>query len=356
MDTARSTPRRRPTLRDVAAAAGVDLSTASRLLRNHTDGYRRETVDRVVRVAAELGYRPNTQARALRLRRQQAIAMLVPDLDNFGFTEVLRGIQDICEEEGFTLLLSEVRAGPHSPRHDPANLAGRVDGALVAFATVDDPQVGQWLHQLDLPTVMVQRGAPDARACVVLDEEGNAGLMVEHLAGLGHRRIGHVSGSLTTDTALRRQQGFDDAMGVRGLPTPPAWTAEGGFTFAGGHAATLAIMSRREDERPTALAVDSLVSALGCLTALRELGLRVPNDVSVITIDEHVMAAQTTPPLTTIKVPQRKLGHCATRMLLDVIEGGTGDRVVIDGPTEIIVRESTAPYRPEPSERLPSRR
>lgn len=338
-----SSPQRRPTLRDVAAAAGVDLSTVSRLLRNRTDGYKPETVERVVRIAGELGYRPNTQARALRLRRQQAIAMLVPDLDNFGFTEVLRGVQDICYDAGFTLLLSEVRPGDKSPPHDPSSLEGRVDGALVAFATVDDPRIGEWLRQLRLPTVLVQRGSPDATASVVLDEEGNAALMVDHLASLGHRRIGHVCGSLLTDTAIRRQAGFDAAIAARRLKSPPEWSADGGFTFQGGREATLAVMAGPARRRPTALAVDNLVSALGSLTALRQLGLTVPDDVSVITIDDHVMAAQTTPPLTTIKVPQRELGHRAAQMLLDVIEGGTGERVVIDGPTEIVVRESTAP-------------
>jgi LacI family transcriptional regulator len=348
MNTTGSMPRRRPTLRDVARAAGVDLSTASRLLRNRTDGYRPDTVERVVKVASDLGYRPNAQARALRLRRHHAVAMLVPDLDNFGFTEVLRGIQDVCHEAGFTLLLSEVRAGQQVPPHDPSTLDGRVDGALVAFATVDDPQVGSWVRQLDLPTVFVQRGSPDAMAAVVLDEESNAALMVDHLATLGHRRIGHVSGSLRSDTGLRRLRGFNDAMAARSLVVRPEWTADGGFTFTGGRESTLAIMDRPARGRPTALAVDNLVSALGVLAGLRELGLGVPEDVSVITIDEHVVAGQTTPPLTTIKVPQRRLGRRAARMLLDVIDGRPGDRVVIDGPTEIVVRDSTAPPRRGP--------
>nr|WP_238361546.1 LacI family DNA-binding transcriptional regulator [Actinopolymorpha pittospori] len=335
--------RRRPTLRDVARIAGVDLSTASRLLRHHTAGYRPETVERVLRAAAELGYRPNSQARALRLQRQQALAMLVPDLDNFGFTGVLRGVQETCLERGFTLLVSEVRSGPDLPPTDLSILEGRIDGALVAFATVDDPRFEEWLRQLEVPTVFVQRGSPQADASVVLDEERNAALMVEHLASLGHRRIGHVCGSLRTDTGLRRQRGFDDAMAARRLSVRAQWCVDGGFTFDGGHAATLSIMNRAARGRPTALAVDGLVSALGALSALRELGLSVPADVSILSIDEHVVAQQTMPPLTTVKVPQRELGNRAAQMLIDIIEGGVGDQVVIDASPRIVVRESTAP-------------
>lgn len=332
---------RRPTLRDVAEAAEVDLSTASRLLRDQTDGYRRETVERVRRVAKELNYRVNTQARGLVLRRQQAIAMLIPDLDNFGFTGVLRGIQDICSARHHTLLLVEVRERLPSGL-DPFGLEGRVDGVLVASTTVDDPLVAEWLSGTSMPNVLVQRGMAGANASVVLDEEANAALMVDHLVGLGHRRIAHISGSLRTDTAIRRQSGFNAAMSRQGLTVRTGWTADSAYTFEGGVASTTKIMSVPRAQRPTAIAVDNLVSALGALNALRDLSLRVPQDVSVVTIDEHVMAQQTTPPLTTIKVPQRELGHWAAAMLLDVIDGGTGANVVIRTPPDLIVRGSTA--------------
>lgn len=332
---------RRATLRDVAEVAQVDLSTASRLLRDQTSGYRAETVDRVRRVAKELNYRVNNSARSLVLRRQQAIAMLIPDLDNFGFTGVLRGIQDICSARQHTLLLVEVRERLPSGA-DPFGLEDRVDGVLVASTTVDDPLVAQWLANTAMPSVLVQRGMPGATASVVLDEEANATLMVEHLIGLGHRRIAHISGSLRTDTAIRRQAGFNAAMARHGLRVRDEWTADSAYTFEGGAAAATKIMTLPASERPTAVAVDNLVSALGTLNALRDLSLHVPEDVSVITIDEHVMAQQTTPPLTTIKVPQRELGHRAAEMLLDLINNGTGENLIVDTPPSLVVRSSTA--------------
>ncbi len=336
--------RKRPTLGDVARLAGVDLSTASRLLRNHTENYRPETHDRVLAAAAQLGYRTNPQARALRLGRQYAIAMLVPDLDNFGFTQVLRGAQQVCDERGFILLIAEVAPRPGRADWRPEGLEARVDGMLVASATANDPKVDEWLAGLGLPAVLVQRGTPEAPASVLFDEEANAAAMVDYLAGLGHTAIGHVSGSLRTDTGIRRHRGFEDAMARHGLASHPEWHADSPWSAEGGRAAVAQIFSA-PGPRPTALAVDSLVLAIGTLSALRELGVVVPGDVSVIAIDEHVVAEHTAPPLTTVRLDQRELGRRAALMLLDRIEGRPGAQVIVPSPAEIVVRESTAPPR-----------
>jgi len=336
--------KRRPTLHDVAQIAGVDLSTASRLLRNHTANYRPETRDRVLAAAAELGYRTNPQARALRTGRQHAIAMLVPDLDNFGFTQVLRGAQQVCDERGFTLLISEVSARPGLIDRRPMGLENRVDGMLVAFASADDPQLGEWLDGLGMPVVIVQRGTPDAEASVLFDEEANAAAMVDFLVGLGHRRIGHLSGSLHTDTGIRRRRGFERAARQHGLEISDEWLVEGGWSIPSGRDAATRLIEKAQTS-PTALAVDSLVEAIGALSALRDLGVRVPDDMSVIAIDEHLVAAHTTPSLTTVRLDQRELGRQAAAMLLDRIDGLPGSRMIVPSPAEIIARESTSPPR-----------
>jgi DNA-binding LacI/PurR family transcriptional regulator len=270
--------------------------------------------------------------------------MLAPDLDNFGFTQVLRGAQQACDERDFTMLISEVPARAGQPAWRPTGFEGRVDGVLVAFATADDSRIGDWLAELGLPAVLVQRGAPDADASVLFDEEANAAAMVDHLVGLGHRHIGQVSGSLRTDTAIRRRRGFDEAIARHGLDVRDGWRAEGEWSVDGGLVAATKIMSA-PGPRPTALAVDSLVEAIGTLSALHELGIDVPGDVSVITIDEHLVAAHTTPSLTTVRLDQRELGRRAALMLLDRIDGKPGARVIVPSPAEIIVRASTAPPR-----------
>ncbi|WP_022887629.1 LacI family DNA-binding transcriptional regulator [Glaciibacter superstes] len=343
-DPGSGTRRQRVKLSDVARAAGVDLSTASRLIRNQSANYRPETVERVNRVAKELGYRTNQQARALRLGRQQAIAMLVPDLDNFGFTRVLRGAQEVCEERGFTLLISEIDPSSSNQNSRLASLEGRVDGILVAYGSASDTGITGGLDQLGLPTVLVQRGAPDATASVLFDEEANAAAMVDYLVGLGHRSVAHVSGALSTDTGIRRERGFNAALIRHGLEIPADWRADGAWTIDGGRAATFAIMNSASGH-PTALSVDSLVEGIGALSALRELNVAVPGEVSVIAIDEHLVAAHTSPPLTTVRLDQRALGRRAAEMLFDRLDGAAGQRVIIDSAAEIVPRESTAPPR-----------
>ena len=339
--------RGRPTLREVAAAAGVDVSTASRLLRGQDMPYRAETRQRVLDAAEKLGYRPNQQARALRLQRQQAIGLLVPDLDNFGFTQILRGVQEVAAEQEYTLMLVEAGAGAGEGggiSYERLGLEGRVDGILVAFASMDDPHVQEWAERERLPMVLVQRGTPSYPASVVMDEQRNVAVMVRHLVELGHRRIGHVSGPLRTDTGLRRQEGFAAAMREHGLTVRPEWIADGGFHWTGGQAAAREILDVPAADRPTALVVANLISALGTLSAIHELGLTVPGDLSVIAIDEHIVAEHTNPPLTTVQTPQRELGRRAAQMLLNSLSGEKPSRVMItDPPPSLVVRASTAP-------------
>lgn len=327
---------------DVAKVAGVDLSTVSRLLRDdRAASYRPETRARVLAAAEELGYRVNAQARALRLGRQDSIAMLVPDLDNFGFTAVLRGVQEACEEAGVTLLISEIGSSAPERTDRLAALAGRVDGVLVAHADDSDTALQTWLDDIRLPSVFVQRSIPGASASILFDEESNAAAMVDHLVALGHRDIAHVSGALSTDTAQRRKVGFDNAMTAHGLKVARGRRVDGGWSIEGGRAAAAQLISGRR--RPTALAVDSLVQAIGTLGALHESGLSIPGDISVITIDEHPLAAHTTPPLTTVYLDQRELGRRAATALLDWVDGTPAQNTIVPSPSAIIDRGSTAP-------------
>ncbi|GAA2824939.1 LacI family DNA-binding transcriptional regulator [Crossiella cryophila] len=331
-------------MREVAAAAGVDVSTASRLLRGQDTAYRAETRQRVLDAAEALGYRPNAQARALRLQRQQAIGLLVPDLDNFGFTQIMRGVQEVATEQDYTLMVVEAGSGEGAGNaYDKLGLEGKVDGVLVAFASVDDPNIQEWASREHLPMVLVQRGTPGYPAAVVMDEVRNVSIMVDHLVELGHRRIGHVSGPLRTDTGLRRRQGFAAAMRSHGLTVRPEWICDGNFHWRGGHQAALHILDAPAAQRPTALVVANLLSALGTLSAARELGLSVPHDLSVIAIDEHIVAAHTDPPLTAVKTPQRELGRASAHMLLQVLQGNRPSKLVLPTPPELVVRASTAP-------------
>lgn len=333
-------PGRPATLRDVAAAAGVGPSTVSRVLRNtRAEEFRPETRRAVTEAAARLGYRPNAAARGLRTRRTGAIALVVPDLDNFGFTQITRGAQEVLAERDVILLVLEAPAVlPDPSGHGLLGLGGRVDGVLVAFAHLDQPSIARWARP-DLPVVLVQRGSPDAPS-VVMAEERNAAAMVEHLTALGHRTVGHVAGDLTTETGRRRRDGFAAAAAASGIDS--SRVAEGRFTRDGGDEAATALLTSATAPRPTALAVANLVSALGALSAARRLGLQVPEDLSVICIDEHLVAQHTDPPLTTVRTPQRELGRAAARAVLDAVDGKPVGRVTVDAAPVLVPRASTA--------------
>lgn len=332
------------TLKDVASLAGVDPSTVSRVLRGDpTQAVRLETRERIRAAAQALDYRPNSIARALRSRRSQTLALLVHDLDNLGFSEVTRGVKAAADEAGYLLLLGEVSSGSQQ-REAYARLVvdGRVDGLLVAFAEFDD-RVVAGLAERKLPLVVVQRRVDSGAASVIADDSLGSRMAVEHVLSLGHRRIAHVAGPQRADTGVRRLHGFLEGLEQAGLPRRDDWIVDGQFTGAGGHEATKRLLAVAREDRPTALYAANLVSGLGALAALREAGIGVPAEMSVVVMDEHFIAEHASPPLTTVQLPLFEVGCEAVRMLVAAIEGEpVSSRVVSEAP-RLVVRSSTAP-------------
>lgn len=342
------------TLRDVAKAAGVDTSTASRILRDdQSKAVRVETRERVRRVAAQLGYEPNAAARTLRTRRTNTLALLLPDMirvgrtDVVGRTELVQGVAAASAEAGQLMVLAQA-PDPMDASIAPSRFAlrGRVDGILIAFANVEDAAFGNaW--DANTPVVFVNRWAEGRFGSVVMDDEAGAALAVEHLVELGHTRIAHISGAIATDTAQRRELGFLRAIASHGLTVHERWIINGRYSEEGGREAAAELVRRFEgvDDPPTGLVVANLMSALGTLQVFRENGVSVPDDISVVSIDEHLITAHTDPPLTTIRMPLRQLGFEATKMLLGAIAGQQLHRRIVEQPPELIRRMSTSTPR-----------
>lgn len=339
-------------LRDVARRAGVDPSTASRVLRGDpSQQVRPETRERILDAARELAYRPNALARGLRTRRTDTIGLIIPTLDNLGFSEVTHGIQAAAAAQGKLVMV--VDAGAAAGAADDGEQAaaaayerligdGRLDGLIVAFATLDDRQVAR-LSAQGVPLVLVNRRTIGVHGSVVVDDTRGTALAVEHLASLGHRRIGFVGLDIDTDTARRRVNGYRTAMGAAGLPIEERWSAAGEPTVDGGRAAIGRILAATRKVRPTAVVVASLMSAVGVLSGLRDAGIRVPEQVSVVAFNDHPFAEHTAPPLTTVRMPNERMGEEAVRLLIDALDGAPVGDVVIDDAPELIVRRSTAP-------------
>jgi len=337
------------TLKDVARLAEVDPSTVSRVLRGDpSQVVRPETRERILAASRSLRFRPNALARGLRTRRTDTIGLIIPSLENVGFSEVMHGIQAAAAAAGKLVVVIEAEAlrGFDETAVEEAYTRlitdAQVDGLIVAFATVEDHLVTQ-LAERGTPLVLVNRRTAGIHGSVVVDDERGSDLAVAHLAGLGHRRLGYVGIAAETDTARRRERGFREAVSRAGLDVREAWSAVGPPTIAGGREATAALLERAGEDRPTGLFVASLLGAIGVLAQLRDQSVAVPERMSVIAFNNHELAEHLHPPLTTVRMPNFRMGAQAVRLLQEAIEGHAGRDEVIEDVPQVIVRGSTAP-------------
>ena len=302
-----------------------------------------ETRDRILRIAQDMGYRPNSVARSLRTKRTEAIGLVIPDAANPGFAEIFKGVQMETSAAGWHVIVVEDQVTHRSDLGwDHLVLEGRVDGVLVLTATIDDPVVKR-VAKSGFPIVLVNRRSSGVAGSVVMNDAHGSEVAVDHFASLGHTRIGHVAGPSNLDTGRRRLAGFREAMEKRGLPLRPEWIVETNYTEEGGERAGRTLIERSGRRMPTALYVASFLSGIGVLKVLKEAGLRVPEDVSMIVSDELALAAHTSPPLTTIRMHLSRMGQEAARMLLGSIGGKPVRALVLPEMPELVVRGSTAP-------------
>ncbi len=322
-------------MRDVAAVAGVDTSVVSRVLSGDERLLvRPETRQRVLETVARLGYRPNAAARMLKTARAMAIGMVIPDLANPAYAQIAQGADKRASELGYILLVA------NGTIHDrlPA-LHGRVDGLLYAIATSDSASSTRLPE--GLPSLLVNRREPGLGPSIVGNDEASAALATQHLIDLGHRRIAHIIANDAVDTGRRRTAGYTAAMNTAGIPVPPELTIHAPIDEAGGYQATLELLKR--DPAPTAIFVATSRWAIGALAACDELGVSVPEDLSIVSFSDIPIARFMHPALTTVQLPLVTMGNRAVDMLLQLIDGNTVEDVMLDDPPQLTVRESTGP-------------
>jgi LacI family transcriptional regulator len=328
------------TLSDVAALARVDRSVVSRVVNGDPKlNIRPETRQRVLETIDKLGYRPNAAARSLRTARAYMFGLFIPDFANPVYAEIIKGAETAAARLGYGLMTASSEGVRLGLSHYIDLLGqGRVDGLL--FAGDDSGHEGERLRALGLPWVLVNRRMPGSERYVVLDDEHGSHLAVDHLVALGHRRIAHLAGPDTADTARRRRAGYASAMAKAGLPVDPRLIAHADYTPAGGTAAMTSLLAT--DEPPTAVFVANVASAVGALHAAYEQGFSVPRDVSVIAVHDMPLAGHLVPPLTTVRMPLEELGRRALELLATRGPEETIAEVVTES-VEVAVRDSTAP-------------
>jgi DNA-binding LacI/PurR family transcriptional regulator len=330
--------RERIRLVDVAVRAGVSKSIASRVL-NDRDGLaiRPETRTRVLDAARELDYRPHAAARALKSAETGALGLVIPNLTNPIFALISRGSVRRALERDFAVLITEDLAADEADEIVAGLVrAGRIDGVIVASAYEGHPLVDR-LRKLRIPHVFMLRAIPNSRRNVVPPDEEASALAVGHLAELGHVAVAHVAGPRVFSSSRRLAKGFRRGAGEHGLRRPLVVECE--FSERGGAEAAHVFLS--QPRRPTGITTASAGQALGALHAAWGLGLRVPDDVSIVACGDTPILEFLAPPLTAIQLPYAELGALAVDALVGQLLGERPRDVSVDSRPELVRRGST---------------
>jgi LacI family transcriptional regulator len=330
----------RPTLKDVAALAGVGTATVSRVLTGN--GYTSvQARERIVAAAEELGYRPSALARGLKLQRTEALGLLVADITNPFYSYVASGALQAAGEAGHHLILCATNEDPKmESEYIDVLLETRVDG-IVAVPT--GANLAQWERVLEfgVRVVLIDRelqalgGVP----AITVDNRGGAFAATEHLLALGHRRIAILTGPGDTTTGGQRLAGYLDAHAAAGVAAHEALIRDGSFMREQAASAARELLAAA----PSALFAANNVLGEVALTAIHEAGLRIPDDISLVVFDDVAWARQLA--ITVVAQPMERLGRAGVARLLEALGRGHANGEPARLPVELIVRDSTRPPR-----------
>ena len=333
--------RKKPVLMDirtVAERANVSIATVSRTI-NHVPTVNAKMAKRVWDAIGELNYFPNTQARALVSGRTRLLGLIVSEITNPFFPELIQGFEDIAVENGYEILVS-------STNYDPKRMSlcirrmleRKAEGVAVMTFGIEEPLLEQ-LAERNIPLVFVDQG-PDRPGISLLKVDYHHGIRqgVQHLAALGHRNIAFISGPLRLHSAQSRVTAFSKSLTECGIPINQDWIIEGDHTLEGGIAGAEKLLGT--SKLPTAVMCSNDMTAIGVLHKVHRAGLRVPDDLSMIGFDDIAMSQVMIPPLTSIQMSRTELARAAVNALRAHVENTTPRREYrID--TRLVVREST---------------
>ncbi|HMP90238.1 MAG TPA: LacI family DNA-binding transcriptional regulator [Kiritimatiellia bacterium] len=326
------------TIKDICRATGFSTATVSRVL-NNSPLVTEETKKRVQQALDRLGYQPHHAARSLKLNRTGMIAVVFPELDNGFFTDVLRGIDEMASEFG-THLLTAFTHGPLDEEELIARMVRerRADSIILMNLTLKDAFLNQ-IQQWDMPVVLIDRPLKKSGLVSVgIDNRGGAAAMTQHLIDAGHRDFIFIGGPRDTFDAQERLLAFRKVMKLNRLPVPASAIWSGDFTEAGGYRLMSAHLAANRPLPDVIFAANDAL-AVGAHRALREHGIKVPEQVALAGFDDTDLARHLD--LTTVHVPMRMIGREAARQALELLEGRSSQKHMIL-PTRLVVRRSSA--------------
>ncbi|HZU87248.1 MAG TPA: LacI family DNA-binding transcriptional regulator [Anaerolineaceae bacterium] len=327
----------RPTLRDVAALAGVSHQTVSRVINNN-EAVLPDTRERVMQAIHKLGYLPNAIARSMAQGRTCTLACLAPNLTDFTFASNIQGAESAARARNyFVLSASAETVEEYNTLLDELIGHRRVDGVILINPYLESRE---FTLPANIPLVYLG-GRENTRAhCVYLDNRDGAYQAARHLLDYRHRLIGQVSGPAAEDCTQERSLGFEMALREAGIEPDPLYTYEGDWSATSGYQALRYFLQRKP--APSAIVAQNDRMAVGVIRAARDAGLRVPEDISVIGFDDMPLASYFDPPLTSMRQDTFQFGAAAAGMLIDILENPGNPRQVLRFPASLVVRKSTA--------------
>jgi DNA-binding LacI/PurR family transcriptional regulator len=299
---------------------------------------------RVLDAAAHLGY-GSSPAKANKANGSRTVAVLITDILNPFFPELIRGIDLEARQEGTGLLLLDTAEDTQAEENILRQMSARVlDGVIVCGSRIASEELINFSKRYHVPLVVINRVTCPDVPCVRIDFQKAVYHAARHLINLGHRRIAYLAGPGKTEVSLARRSGLVSALHEAGLDLPPEYVSSSFPNVAGGFQAMTNLLALPPENRPTAVQAYNDLMALGALQAIRAYGLSVPGDLSVIGFDDITLAAHSNPPLTTIEQPKQAMGRLAMQVLRELMlhQSGPGSGYVVL-ESRLIVRESTGP-------------
>lgn len=324
-------------IKDVAKLANVSTATVSRVLRN-AGNVTEETKRRVLEAIEALNYQPNVLGRYLRRMETETVLVIVPDITNPFFSKVLRGIEAVALERGYQVLLGDTQNDVQLEEQYLNVLPQKqVDGMIFLTARTRKELMEEMSRQFPIVLACEYLEGTDIPT-VSIDNISSARKATEHLIGLGHRRIAHLTGPMDVILSRDRLRGYYQALAQHDIDVDASLVQEGDFSFESGYNVTLKLLAL--EKPPTAIFAANDAMAIGAIKAVRHRGGRVPDDVAVVGFDDIQMASIFEPGVTTIAQPMFDIGKQAMKLLLQLIDGEEVERRQFVLPDRLVIRES----------------
>jgi len=330
-------------INEIARQAGVSTATVSRTI-NGSGKVKPETAEKVWRVVKAMGYHPSSHAQALASGRSQLIGLIISDITNPFFPEIVRGFEEISLRNGFEVIVANTGYDPSRMAHTVRRMIQRKTEGVAVLTTEMEPDLVEQLETQKIPVVYLDTGRTGMHASNIRVDYG-MGIMeaMEHIVGLGHQRIGYIGGPRDYASALARRRAFLKCLKKYDLLHDDGLVQRGNFKLDGGEAAMERLLSLKD--RPTAVLAANDLSAIGAMHAAQRMGLKVPDDVSIVGFDDIDFCQLTRPPLTTIRLSRQGIAEKAFDALASIIYGKSKQGRQYKVETHLIIRGSTGKVR-----------